>query len=61
MAKLDQTARKEALTLRRELYNEGLTDNQIALRLGMSQQTIKSWRNAHGLPSLFKQVATRQE
>ncbi len=32
------------------LYDQGLTDKAIAIRMGRSQTTISGWRGRHGLP-----------
>ena len=34
----------------RELYDQGLTDKQIAVRLGRHDNSICGWRLRHGLP-----------
>ena len=39
---------------RMELYQQGLTDNAIAKKVGVSQSSISYWRRQKGLPSSQK-------
>lgn len=36
---------------RYDLYKQGFSDEEIALKLNYSQSTIENWRNKRGLPS----------
>lgn len=38
----------------RELYEQGLSDRTIAVKLGTSRGEIRKWRIANGLPSKYK-------
>ncbi len=38
----------------RRLYDDGLSDREIAEKLGVVQQTINKWRLREGLPSNFR-------
>ncbi len=35
---------------RTELYNQGLSDEEMAMRLGVVRETIRDWRRARSLP-----------
>lgn len=42
---------KEEHPERHSLYESGLTDNEIAHRLGVTQIVVRFWRRRHGLPA----------
>lgn len=47
--------------VRKKLYNQGLTDIQIAKQTGVSRQAIQSWRTSQGLPSNGREVYSPRE
>ena len=52
---IDDSTRKKI----RELYDNGLNDNQIHAETGFSMWTIQKYRSLHGLPAQSKRKATR--
>lgn len=38
----------------KKLYDKGLTDDEIATRIGKSKSTIGQWRKRRGLPTVFE-------
>lgn len=56
---LSKKDRRWALQRMKRLYDEGRTDDQIALDLGIPIEAIRSWRLAKGLPSQ-RQKARRE-
>jgi len=56
---------KEEENKRLELYKQGLSDGEIAKKLGISQSTIADWRKARGLkpniPPITKKTTHKQK
>ena len=48
---LSAQRRENPVKRRYDLYKQGFSDEEIALKLNYSQSTIENWRNKRGLPS----------
>ena len=51
------TAKKGRYEQRMELYQQGLTDPEIAREMGISKGAVAHWRKAQGMPSNYRREA----